>query len=204
MTETTNVVKKETRTSLFTPNFEPIEYGSPVDMHIVAQEPAFEIEKQYSFDTSSYAKEHDDQSVMEMPTLERQTIVASEQKTEVYARPRLNARAKIMISCYSVIVAIMIAFAIYSGVMISSYSADIASKNQIVASQVAVINSLEQTYDSLGENEAIEVSLPDGFVSPDSSNIKHIDGFEMQERTEIEVESNWFEKFCEKLKKLFS
>lgn len=204
MTETTNVVKKETRTSLFTPNFEPIEYGSPVDMQIVAKEPAFEIEKQYSFDTSSYEKENKDESVMEMPTFERQTIVASEQKSEAIVRPRLNARAKIMISCYSIIVAIMLAFAIYSGVMISSYTADIAAKNQIVASQVAVINGLEQTYDSLGENEAIEVSLPDGFVSPDSSNIRHIDGFEMQERTETQIESNWFERFCENLKKLFS
>ena len=208
MTETTEYIeKKQSKTSLFTPNFEPIEYGTPVSSDIVAKlEPVFEIEKQYSFDTSSYEKNKEQESVMEMPTFERKQeaqIVAKEQSKTV-SHARMGSRAKIMISCYSIIVAILLALTIYSSVMISSYSADIASKTQIVATQTSVINALENTYNVLGENETIASSVSDSFKTPNEDNVNYVGGFEFQERTKDEVESNWFEDFCAKIKKIFS
>ena len=196
MQTTTDVEIKKSKPSLslFTPDFEPIEYDSGSTQIIAKTEPAFEVEKQYSFDTSSYS------------TLEKRTeiVAKSDEQTERKVYPVLNARAKILISCYSIIVAIMLAFAIYSGVMIASYSADIASKTQIVASQTAVINDLQQTYNRLGDSDVIESSVSDDFSKPTSANTAHVETPKMYERTESRVESNWFEEFCQKFKKLFS
>lgn len=209
---TTDVEIKKTKQSLslFTPDFEPIEYDSGSSVQIVAKtEPAFEVEKQYSFDTSSYSEEAKQEQIMEMPTLEKRTeiVAKSEEKTERKVYPVLNARAKIMITCYSIIVAIMIAFAIYSGVLISSYRAEIASKSQIVATQTSDINRLVSEYNSLGEDQYIidKVSdSTDNYIEPTSINTVHVETPEMFERTENKVETNWFEKFCQKIKKLFS
>lgn len=208
MQTTTDVEIKKSRPSLslFTPDFEPIEYDSGSTQIIAKTEPAFEVEKQYSFDTSSYSEESKQEQAMEMPTLEKKTeiVAKSDEQTERKVYPVLNARAKILISCYSIIVAIMLAFAIYSGVMIASYSADIASKTQIVASQTAVINDLQQTYNRLGDSDIIESSVSDDFSKPTSANTAHVETPKMYERTESRVESNWFEEFCQKFKKLFS
>lgn len=213
MTTTDVEIKKTKQTlSLFTPDFEPIEYDSSSSVQIVAKtEPAFEVEKQYSFDTSSYSEEVKQEQVMEMPTLEKKTeiVAKSEEKTERKVYPVLNARAKIMITCYSIIVAIMIAFAIYSGVLISSYRAEIASKSQIVATQTSDINRLVNEYNSLGEDQFIidkvsDSTSADKYVEPTSINTVHVETPEMFERTENKVETNWFEKFCQKIKKLFS
>lgn len=208
MQTTTDVEIKKSKPSLslFTPDFEPIEYDSGSTQIIAKTEPAFEVEKQYSFDTSSYSEESKQEQSMEMPTLEKKTeiVAKSDEQTERKVYPVLNARAKILISCYSIIVAIMLAFAIYSGVMIASYSADIASKTQIVASQTAVINDLQQTYNRLGDSDVIESSVSDDFSKPTSANTAHVETPKMYERTESRVESNWFEEFCQKFKKLFS
>lgn len=208
MQTTTDVEIKKSKPSLslFTPDFEPIEYDSGSAQIVAKTEPAFEVEKQYSFDTSSYSEESKQEQAMEMPTLEKKTdiVAKSDVQTERKVYPVLNARAKILISCYSIIVAIMLAFAIYSGVMIASYSADIASKTQIVASQTAVITDLQQTYNRLGDSDVIESSVSDDFSRPTSANTTHVETPKMYERTESRVESNWFEEFCKKIKKLFS
>lgn len=208
MQTTTDVEIKKSKPSLslFTPDFEPIEYDSGSAQIVAKTEPAFEVEKQYSFDTSSYSEESKQEQAMEMPTLEKKTeiVAKSDVQTERKVYPVLNARAKILISCYSIIVAIMLAFAIYSGVMIASYSADIASKTQIVASQTAVINDLQNTYNRLGDSQVIEVSVSDEFSRPTSANTIHVETPKMYERTESRVETNWFEEFCQKLRKLFS
>lgn len=210
MQTTTDVeIKKNKRTlSLFEPDFEPIEYGSDSPLTIIAKtEPAFEVEKQYSFDTSSYEEDFKQEQIMEMPTLEKKTeiVAKSNDQTDCKVYPTLNARAKILISCYSIIVAIMIAFAIYSGVMISSYSAEIASKTQIVASQTAIINSLEDEYDKSGDYYKVaDEDYPNKFFEPSSANTVHIETPKMYERTETRVETNWFEEFCQKVKNLFS
>lgn len=214
MQTTTDVeIKKNKRTlSLFEPDFEPIEYDSGSSLTIVSKtEPAFEVEKQYSFDTSSYKEDYKQEQTMEMPSLEKKVdiVAKSDDQTLCKVYPTLNARAKILISCYSIIVAIMVAFAIYSGVMISAYRAEIASKTQIVASQTAIINSLEDEYSSLGDNQQIENKLTTGdyadkFSEPTSANTVHIQTPKMYERSQNTVETNWFEEFCQKLRNLFS
>ena len=58
------------------------------------------------------------------------------------------------------------------------------------------------TYNSLGESDSIAVSAND-FEVISESNSTHISDFEMAERTKTEVSSNWFEDFCQKIRKLF-
>jgi len=203
MTEKEIATKTRESISLFTPDFQPIEYGSSLDTEIVAKtEPAFEVEKQYFSPAAYKASDEIVASKTFIPTMRHDTeIVASSQTA---TRAKLNARAKIAISCYSIIVAIMVAFAIYSGVMISSYNSQIAAKSVIVATESSVINDLQNTYDSLGENDIIADNVSSEFTKPESADILHLGGFEMQQRPKAQSQTNWFEKFCEKIKKLFS
>lgn len=211
--ERTATQQKVQSRTLFEPDFQPIQYGKTVDSSIYA-EPEYEIEKPYNFgkdEEQSFTKAHGEREIVahgdtEIVAHGEREIVAHGER-EIVARKnakiKLNARGKIAISVYSIIVAILMAFAIYSGVMIASYNSQIAAKSAIVARQEQVINDLAYTYNSLGESDSIAVSASD-FEAISEMNTTHISDFEMAERTKTEVSLNWFERFCENLRKLFS
>ncbi|MBQ3158495.1 MAG: hypothetical protein IJB98_02255 [Clostridia bacterium] len=165
--------------------------------------PAFEVEKGYSFDTSTY----ETSKAMATPSIERrEEIVARDEQvqTKTYAKAKLNARGKIIVAVYSIVVAIIVALCIYNAVAISGMTSDIAYKEAIVASQTEIISSLESTYNSLGEEDVIISSTAGEFKTPTESDIVRIDGFEMAERTSTKTQTNWFEDLCEAIRKLFS
>ena len=207
---TTTQQKTQSRT-LFEPDFQPIQYGKMNSSSIYA-EPEFEIEKPYSLTSeqvsepvefSSFSKSFGETEIVAHTDRE----IVAHQETEIVAKSnakiKLNARGKIAISVYSIIVAILMAFAIYSGVMISSYNSQIAAKSEIVAQQEQVINSLTYTYNSLGESDSIAVSASE-FEEISEANTTHIADLEMAERSKTEISLNWFERFCQNLRKLFS
>ncbi len=209
---TTTQQKVQSRT-LFEPDFQPIQYGKVTDSNILA-EPEYEIEKPYYFgrdEEKSFTKAHGDTEIVAHGEREivahGDTEIVAHGEREIVARQnakiKLNARGKIAVTVYSLIVAILMAFAIYSGVMIASYNSQIAAKNEIVARQEQVINDLAYTYNSLGESDSIAVSASD-FEKISEMNTTHISDFQMAERTKTEVSTNWFERFCESLRKLFS
>ena len=218
-TKTTTEQRKTQSRTLFEPDFQPISYGKVVDTTIYA-EPEFEIEKPISFGKEfsdqdqaerSYIKSHGDKEIVahgdtEIVAHGDREIVAHGDR-EIVAKQngkiKLNARGKIAVTVYSIIVAIFMAFAIYSGVMIASYSSQIAAKSEIVARQEQVINSLSSTYNSLGESDSIYVSASE-FEAISEANTTHISDFEMAERSKTQVSTNWFEDLCEKIRKLFS
>lgn len=212
--ERTAVAERKTQShTLFEPDFEPISYGKVTDSRIY-EEPEFEIEKPITYGDSnkeSYIRSHGEREIVahgerEIVAHGEREIVAHGEREIVAnkdAKIKLNARGKIAVAVYSIIVAIFMAFAIYSGVIIASYNSQIAAKTEIVASQEQVINSLSSTYNSLGESDSIAVSASD-FEAMSETNTTHISDFEMAERSKTQVSTNWFEELCEKLRKLFS
>ena len=213
--------RTETRQSnLFEPEFKPFAFGQTEDIvastdqivastdqivastdQIVAHEPAFEYERQYNFDGKQYETQKREMNITSFER-EEQTQTASAYKTN--QKVRLNARGKIAITVYSIVVAIIVALCIYNGVMISSISGDIASKSQIVATETQVIKDLEATYNSLGENDYIATQVGDSFKVPTEADTVKVSNFEMKTRKEVKEETNWFEDFCEAIRKLFS
>lgn len=210
MTETEKYVetKQETTTqTTYEPEFKPFTFEGNSS---TATE--YEIEKQYTFDTEGLKQLGEMSRQMDFATIDRteekeQEIVAKQQivaRQEIVARPRLNARGKIMLSVYSIIVAIIVAFCIYNAVCINSVRAEIANKNVIVATQNEVINGLEDTYNRLGDEEEIKVKVKNKLKDPEDDDVVEVEGFSLSTRPEEQKQTNWFEEFCQKLKKLFS
>lgn len=196
MTETEQKVENQTQTdyqSFSMPEFKPFNFG---------EEPAFEVEKQYNFDTNQYKE--DEKRQMEFPSLEKseQTVQKTVAKSEIVARPRLNARGKIIVAVYSIIVAIVLSLCIFNAVGISSLKNEIAAKSEIVATQTEVINELELEYNSLGDEDVIKSKL-DGFRTATDEDIVQVKRFKLSTRKHEEQETNWFEEFCTKLLNLF-
>ena len=210
MTETEKYIKTaESRevsgstvdTQEFVPEFKPFRYGT----EIAQEETAFEVEKQYNFDANKYSFKENEPARMDFPTVEknkqeRAEIVA---KREIVARPQLNARGKIVASVFAIIVAIMVAFCIYNAVSINGLERAIAAKSQIALEQSQVITELQNTYNSLGEEENILSRLEGSYRRPSASDIQKLEKFEMSQREIKEEQSNWFERFCKKLSHLF-
>lgn len=201
MTETEKYVKAESRSVTKTeqeyePEFSPFSFGED------KEDTAFEVEQQYTAQTLKT----DAPAMMELPTFktseeENVEIVANKQ---AQARPHLNAHGKIVASVFAVIVAIMIAFCIYNAVSINNLENVVAYKQQIVAEQNEVISNLEAEYNSLGEDISERLDdLDTKFREPNADDIKRVKKFEMSEREKQEEPSNWFERFCEKLRNLF-
>ncbi len=185
------------------PEFKPFEFGSQNE-----SQPAFEIEKQYNFDPNSYREFGEKARQMDFATIEKNNEEKQKQsvtmKKEIVASPRLNARGKIIVSVYSIIVAIIIAFCIYNAVVINSLSGNIAHKQEIVATQSQVINDLSETYNSLGDEDNIKAEVENKFKKPQQEDKVEVDDFVIGERPKAESKSNWFEDFCRKLRNLFS
>jgi len=201
----------ENRTkTLFEPDFQPFTFGDEIP---ALSDTAFEIEKQYTFDTTSYTQQ-EEKKEMAQPTVQRSyetEIVAhkdaqivAHKDAQIVAKAKLNARGKILVSVYSIIVAIIVAFCIYSGVIVANLGNDISAKQQIVATESGVISQLQNAYNSLGEDDVIISQVGDEFKVPTSADTVSVSDFEMKERPEAKEETNWFEKFCNSLKKLFS
>ena len=190
------------------PTFMPYSFdvSAPVEtpQREVEQAPSFEVEQGYSFDTTTY----DNRRVMETPSIERNTeIVAREEivATKAYApKARLNARGKIMVTMFSIVMAIIVALAIYNAVAINGLVGDIAYKEGIVATQTEAVAQLQNTYDNLGADDTIYAAANGEFKLPEESDIVRIEGFEMAERQAEASQSNWFEDFCETIRRLFS
>ena len=165
--------------------------------------PSFEVEKGYSFDTSTYETPT---QTMATPSIERKTEIVAHEEAQVrtYARPKLNARGKIVVSVYSIVVAIIVALCIYNAVAISGFTSDIAYKEAIVATQTQIVAGLETEYESLADADAIITATNGEFKTPEETDIVRVGGFEMAERTTEKAQTNWFEELCESIRKLFS
>lgn len=193
------------------PEFKPFNYSAEIPTTEYPNvTPSFEVEKQYTFDTTPYEEtQKASYQTMEMPSLQRREYnedieIVANQRRVTSSKAKLNARGKIAITVYSIVVAIIVALCVYNSIAINGLSSEIASKAQIVATQTEVINQLQDTYDSLGEDETILSKVEGEFKVPTADDVVYIDDFVMLERPTYKEETNWFEEFCKKLRKLFS
>ena len=68
--------------------------------------------------------------------------------------------------------------------------------------ETQVIKELEATYNSLGENDYIAIQVGDSFKVPTEADTVKVSNFEMKTRKEVKEETNWFEDFCEAIRKI--
>ena len=170
-------------------------------------EPAFEIQKRYNtdedddedeYETDVYKKNGYVLSKNGLLEVNRETTNSAPEK-----RVKLTPRMKIAICCYSIIVALLIGFAIYNAVAIGSASSALASSQIEVASQQEVINGLEEEYNYLGTNEIIKSKLSSDYVKLDGTNSVIIESPVLDEVETFDAPSNWFNSICEFLSSLF-
>lgn len=163
---------------------------------------AFEVQKNYSFDTDETIVQSETARTMAMPDVIRKTRVIETPHTE--NKIKIRARGKIAITVYSIIVVALIAFAIYNAVAIKNLQAGVAYKNQAYIEQTIDINALIAEYNRLGSEERIIEDTNGIFIEPTESDIVRVAKTQMETRKTREVESNWFEELCQFLSGLFS
>ena len=166
------------------------------------QETAYEVQKNYSFDSSSDVIYEEHQKTMAMPNVIRKARAIETPHEE--NKVRIRARAKIAITVYSIILVALIAFAIYNSIAINNMQAEVAAKNQTYISQTLVINDLLAEYNNLGSDLTIIEKTQGEFVEPTENDIVRVSKSTMETRPETVVETNWFEELCEFLNNLFS
>lgn len=163
-------------------------------------EPAFEIEKEYN---GQEEERQEDFRVAKdaMHEVERkqQVIAPGVPKT----RTKLSPRLKIMMTVYSLVVALLIGFAIYNAVAISSGVSGLASKKIEVSASAEVINNLQAQYNELGTEQTIKDKVAGEFIDADGSNTIIIDKPQLDAVKVYEAPTNWFDKLCEFFSGLF-
>lgn len=165
-------------------------------------EQMFEVEKEYNnmgettFDDETVSK---NMFIHNLENKKKGQIVAQDSFI-----PRINARGKIMIAVYSVIVAILIAFTIYNAVLINKNGMTLAAQNAAVAVQDKETQKLREEYNELGTEESVLDQLDSTFVRPTEADIVLIEMGETYKRSKIIATStNWFDKLCDFLSGLF-
>ena len=119
-------------------------------------------------------------------------------------RPQLSARIKIALTVYSLVIALIIGFAIYNTVAISNLNGSINATSYEISESQEVINGLEAEYNELGTTATIKGKVPNNFVEIEegvNSFSKTAPILDAEET--IEVESNWFDKICQFFSSLF-
>lgn len=160
-------------------------------------EPAFEIEKEYN------SKVEEEQEEFRVVTPAMQQVQRKQVITQTKSATKLSPRLKIMITVYSLVVALLIGFAIYNAVAISSGTAILASKQVEVSASAEVINNLQAQYNELGTEQAIKDQVSGEFIEADSSNTIIVARPELDVTTSYQAPTNWFDKICEFFSSLF-
>lgn len=170
----------------------------------------FEVEKEYSFDGyQDPSQENEERPVRSyMPTIEQDRpqsrIVEEVEYTQTKTKLRLNARGKILVCAYSLVVAILVAFSIYNAISISNLNSAIAGQTIEYVTVQNQVASLEQTYQALGSQVAIEESLSgSGFSRATEQDFVSVSLGDKHEVISIEESSNAFDKICKFLSELF-
>lgn len=138
-----------------------------------------------------------------MPNVERKSVVIETPKrTRVRqkAKLKLNARGKIFACMYSIVACLLVAFCIYNAVSISNIKNTLALKESEYAQSVSEVSVLQSNYDNLNSGSGLDQSVYNPIS--ESNSIK----FEIDKRpafVEIEESTNWFDKVCKFLSRLF-
>ena len=190
------------RTNLYQPN----SYTTTTTEDEEDETPAFEVEKNYN--TNSYDEDEEDSKpefvMAKKGLLEVDRPYTQQAYAEPKAKTKLSARLKIALTVYSLVIALIIGFAIYNTVAISSLNGTINATNIEISETQGVIKELEAEYNELGTSAYIENRVPDNFVEiVDGTNSFSKTAPILDAEEVIEAETNWFDKLCQFFSSLF-
>ena len=187
------------KTNLYQPSYTQTSIDEDED----DQDTAFEVEKNYN--STDYDDEEDSKPEFVMA---RKGLLEVDRpyRAEVApkAKTQLSARMKIVLTVYSLVIALIVGFAIYNTVAISNLNGTINATAYEISESQEVINGLEAEYNELGTSAVIEGKVPNNFVEIEegvNSFSKTAPILDAEET--IEVESNWFDKICQFFSSLF-
>ncbi|MBQ7579462.1 MAG: hypothetical protein IJT25_02910 [Clostridia bacterium] len=192
-----------------TPNFfssRPYTQTQVEDSDEEETEPAFEIEKNYSSSDEEDEEENEKQDFVmaKKGLLDVRRKQEAQPIIESVSKPKLSARLKIALTVYSLVLALIVGFAIYNTVAISSMGNSINATSYEISMEQGVINDLEAEYNELGTSASIKERVPNGYVEiVDGENSFSSIAPVLDEEEVISLDSNWFDKVCEFFSSLF-
>ncbi len=210
---TTTETEQETSTTSvpsYNPAYNP--YSNDDDSDDYSVRPNYEEQKSYNSTNSNYSVDEDEQERKER-TLVGQMATLTIKKDEptvnlIKKRQRieLQARMKILISMFAVIVASLLFAIAWNFVSVGQMKATFAGKQQEITSLQESIMGLKNEYSSLSDVEKVESEAIDaGYEKIDDTNKINVDIDEVyDDHTINEMPSNWFNDVCEFLSGIFS
>ncbi|MBQ8425938.1 MAG: hypothetical protein IJX17_08000 [Clostridia bacterium] len=117
----------------------------------------------------------------------------------------LNARMKLLLTSFIVIVSSLLFATVWNFVTISKLSASVANKSQVVQELQVSINDLSDEYNLLGDIEHLKELIDEaGYIESNDSNTITISLDDMYKEHNIsEMPSNWFNDVCNFISSLF-
>jgi len=185
--------------------YQPSSYTTTTEDEDEDEAPAFEVEKNYN---NSY--EDDEEKTKPEFVMAKKGLLEVDRPyvAETYAEPKtktkLSARLKIALTVYSLVIALIIGFAIYNTVAISSLNGTINATNIEISETQGVIKELEAEYNELGTSAYIEDKVPDNYVEiVEGTNSFSKTAPILDAEEALEAETNWFDKICQFFSSLF-
>lgn len=197
-TEVQQTQTTETKRGIFsrTSEAQDTEYKRPIFSNLSFEDTStVSVQKHYVSETERLSVESSRK--VDMLTIDK----AIEQHPEAPVKVRLNAHGRILISVIAICICALVAFMIGNAVTISSLSASVNAKTQVVAEQQALVNSLQEEYDIVSGQtleKAHEMGLVNGL-----EGATEINSVPEITRPTAQIETNWFDDLCNFFSRLF-
>ena len=160
--------------------------------------PSYQVETEYNIE-----KLPEDEIIEPtfMPTLDRPAPVSDASQD---VKIRLNARGKILVGVFSMVVGILIAFMIYNAVVISNLSNQLAYLEVERTSISANVGELSSSYQDRTSYSSVEQNAIDLGMKVAGGTSEVVSISPRPEIKEATVDGNWFDSVCEFFSNLFS
>ncbi len=162
----------------------------------------YEVEKEYKVQTPETISEETNKNFM--PTVQRKSFAKVDNETTSSTKVKINTRGKILISVYSCIAAILIAFCIYNAFAISGLSKIVDNKQEIVATEQASVSQLEDQYEGLASEQNVRANLSSEFRQVTENDKVYVVSKSETEVPQYEEPTNFFNKICIFISNLFN
>ena len=196
-TEEQSTYSPQTDFSPFTSNYERDDYSSTQN---------FTEQQSYNTSSNSFLGDVQEKKAVQMhtPMIEKGAEVVNLVKSQ--SRIKLEARMKVVLSVFSVIVACLLFITVFNFIQTRKLESQFASKQlQINQLEQDIINN-QASYTWIDdETELRRRASEAGFTNKSNSNTMHIPLDEMYKENAVEeVPSNWFNDICEFFSKLIA
>ena len=197
-TSTENQLENQLDISQVSPFSGYSSYQTPTVEQEEETTPSYEVEREYNID-----KLPEDEVII--PTFMPLLKTEAQEKSEENVKIKLNARGKIIVSAFAVIVGILIAFMVYNAVIISNLTKNVNSLTEKQSLQTKSITALQSDYSEISNYEYLEMEAGDlGFSYSNETNDIAVNLPPRPEISEAPKSTNWFNNLCEFLSELFN